>query len=194
MCSSDLSVVALGTENVILRLTPLPQQKSGQGNGNPPDTPDDMHAEVTGTVVDVDKYLQLPPGDCAAPAAPGATCAPCTDDMACGPGLACVALQVPGLVAEPLSEGAEPTQLPTTAKVCLQGCETQADCSASQECRMVGASFATAQPRCVPRVGQPQVRCESASPSIFGGGDMAVVDAKGHFKVDSAPEIGRAHV
>jgi hypothetical protein len=180
------SVVALTTENVILRLTPLPQPKSGEGSGQPPETPDDMHAEVTGTVVDADKYVQLPPGSCAGKSDTDGSCAPCEVDADCAANLVCAVLQVPGLGATAVADTDGGANTPGS-KFCLKPCAASAECAASDECRMVGATFAQAAPRCVPRVGTPQVRCQSAAPSIFGGGDSAVVDAKGHFQVDSAP-------
>jgi hypothetical protein len=188
------SVVALGVENVTIRLQELPKPDDGNGNGGGGGAPyDDMHGEVTGTVLNAEKYTQLPAGSCAKPGVQG-ECQPCNDDAPCGTGLSCDALTVPGLVAA-VSVG-EDTGLPDDAtaaipRFCLQACTGDVECGNGYECRMVGPSFQASQPRCVPRIGTPQIRCEAASPSIFGGalppGPGAIVDDNHQFHIQTAP-------
>lgn len=188
------SVVALGVQNVTIRLQELPKPDSGNGNGGGTGEPyDDMHGEVTGTVLNAEKYTILPPGSCTSPAASG-QCQPCLDASSCATGQTCDALVTPGLVSALTADqdvGPTDDATATTARFCLQGCGDGAACSEGFECRVIGSTYQTGQPRCVPRIGTPQTRCESASPSIFGGaypaGSGGIVDAAHHFHILSTP-------
>lgn len=201
------SVIALGVENVTIRLQEFPKPPTSSGSGAPPDPivplPD---GAITGTVVDAEKYTVLPPGSCAGHAIVAGQCAPCTVDADCAPcpaGANCNTAASPKLVcashapplegpafAESLPEGATGGVVPVgKASYCSAPCSANADCPGGFQCRaVVGSPIAY---RCVPVIGVFQVRCEAASPSIFGGAVQAegggIVNKNGIFLVKARP-------
>ncbi len=194
------SVIALGVENVTIRLLELPKPDDGSGSGGGTGLPlEDLNGHITGTVLDAEKYTQLPAGTCAGQATASGNCSPCQENADCNPGATCEVLVTPGLVA-PLTgqdEGGalpgETTETANQAHYCVQACSGDETCAPGFECRMVGATYQSGKPRCVPRIGTPQVRCETAAPSIFGGalpaGPGGIVDSQHHFTVHSPPGV-----
>lgn len=166
------SVVAVATENVTIRLTAFP--KPPDGSGSPPpvdDEPPLPDGTLQGTVLDAEKYTQFPQGSCQGNPSVLGNCAPCTADSDCAATFACQS-----------SAGL------TAGGFCAAPCASLADCPADFECRSMGDGQTF---RCLPRIGTPQIRCESSSASIFGGnatpGPGGIVGSDHAFSIAAHP-------
>ena len=166
------SIVAVATENVTIRLTEFP--KPPDGSGSPPPVDDSTplpDGTLQGTVLDAEKYTQFPRGSCLGHLSVAGNCAPCKVDGDCGATLSCdngSSLDAGGFCAAP--------------------CASIADCPGDFECRKVSEGLAF---RCLPRIGTPQIRCESSSGSIFGGnapaGPGGIVGSDHSFSIAAHP-------
>jgi len=172
------SVVAVAVENVTIRLSAIAPAASGNGQPPPVDDVEPLpDGTIEGTVLDAEKYTQLPAGSCAGHAIATGNCAPCLSNADCGQGTTC-----------------ESWSGPTTsgASYCAAACLASADCPAGFECRGLGDNLLdVAKFRCLPRIGAAQVRCESSSPSIFGSngapGPGGIVGSDHTFSISSSP-------
>ncbi len=121
---------------------------------------------LSGKVVGLGKYVQLPPPSCEVIGSPdGQQCKPCGLDADCAQGLTCTTLEGSG-------------------SYCLKSCASQADCSAGYQCGTLGTAS------CVPSGGEPSVRCETTRRSLFGSnpdpGPGANVDlGVGQYEIES---------
>lgn len=177
------SVIAVGVENVTIRLAELP---SGSGPPANVDKPTQLPATVTGTVVDADKYTIFPMGSCKGTAAVAGNCKPCSSDAQCLLGATCEAIVAPlpsvGLSNPAANQGEQ--------RFCAAPCTAAADCPANFECRAVGQDLNDAHFRCTPAIGKREIRCEGSSPWIGGGAPSSpkgVADKDGHFTVVVTP-------
>lgn len=183
---SAASAIALGVENITLRLQEFPPPSPGSGSPNPPD-PVPPPGTVSGTALDTQKYTIFPLGTCKGQPMASGHCQPCNDKLPCGAGFDCQPLQLPvgGAV---LSSDATPS---AGQAYCLAACATQTDCPPSYDCRGIGADLASVQFKCVPRIGEPQTRCEGSGYSIFGGAppspNNGIAKADGTFTVAVNP-------
>jgi hypothetical protein len=116
-----------------------------------------LEGRVTGRVDNADKYLRVPPGDCADhPGVAWPLCFYCDEDDECGEGHRC-------------------TSVSATARYCTRDCHTEADCPARFMCLSMGGD----QPaQCIPRGGEPEIFCRQSDSSAFGGGIYPGVFAK----------------
>ena len=164
------SLIALSTENATIRLLkPSP--------GKPNTDPVPPNGTVTGTVLDADKYTVLPPGSCAGEAVVGGNCAPCTADKDCATGASCELI------------GLSDATTITDGGYCAAPCTGMADCPDGWTCSQLGTGL-DARARCVPTVGKPQIRCQAAGGSIFGGGTQpndGIVGPDLHFSLSVTP-------
>jgi hypothetical protein len=121
---------------------------------------------ISGKVVGLGKYVQLPPPSCEVIGSPdGQQCKPCGVSADCASGLTCTTLEGSG-------------------SYCLKSCASQADCSAGYQCGTLGTAS------CVPSGGEPSVRCETTRRSLFGSnpepGPGANVElAEGEYEIES---------
>ncbi|MBT9559376.1 MAG: IPT/TIG domain-containing protein, partial [Myxococcales bacterium] len=121
---------------------------------------------ISGKVVGLGKYVQLPAPSCDVIGSPdGQQCTPCGVSADCAPGLTCTTLEGSG-------------------SYCLKSCGSQADCSAGYQCGTLGTAS------CVPSGDEPTVRCETTRRSLFGSnpdpGPGANVDiAAGEYEIDA---------
>ncbi|MSQ83262.1 MAG: hypothetical protein EXR77_10290 [Myxococcales bacterium] len=168
---SAASAIALGVENITLRLQEFPPVQPGIGSPNPqePVPPPGM---VSVTVVDAAKYTVFPLGTCKGQPDVNGQCQPCNETLLCATGTTCETVQAP------LASAALPIDLTATTgqKYCLAACKSQADCAPNYECRALGPDLAAAVFRCAPRIGVPQIRCEGTGFSIFGGAPKSPAD------------------
>lgn len=194
------SVVAVNAENVTVRLRkkppPPPPPSSGNGSGAPDDEPDPFpEGVIEGLVANADKFLQLPAGSCDGHGAIAGHCQPCATDNDCYLGTFCDVLQDP---LGAFDAGNAPTSLPAQATVgqapryCTSACLDDSECPAGFECRanaMSQTEPGTFTYRCTPRIGEPQVRCRTSSPSLWGGnpdpGPGAIADPSGAFEIEA---------
>ncbi len=185
------SIVGFDAQNVTLQLAAdvvLPQE-AGAGEGGDKNPPQINDALLTGSVIDADKYVNFPPGNCANHAVVKGNCAVCLSDSECGNGTTCEILG-PG----PVAVGADGTPLPGEAtgiwavtKYCAADCASDAVCADGFECRNISKDSNIKTMRCSPLIGVPQVRCESASPNLLGGSavdqNQGIVGADHQFSV-----------
>ncbi|MBM4344205.1 MAG: IPT/TIG domain-containing protein [Deltaproteobacteria bacterium] len=157
------SAIALGVENITLRIREIPPASPGGGAANQPPAPPPGMVSVT--VVDAEKYTVFPMGTCKGQPGKGGQCQPCSGTVACEGQTTCSALQQP-LASPPLPSEATPATVP---QYCLRACAAHSDCDAGYECRAVGESLLSAVFRCVPEIGARQARCEGSTYSVFGG-------------------------
>lgn len=180
------SMVSVAVENVTIRLQEFPPPPDGNGSGGGNQDPVPPNATLQGKVLGAPKYLQLPPGDCATTAANGENCKPCQSDADCTQGGTCQVMSSP-TTTQLFASATEPS----TVRYCASACIQASDCPAGFECRAVGTDLASAKFRCAPRIGTPQTRCESASPSIFGGalpaGEGGIAKDDGSFAIPATP-------
>ncbi len=188
------SVLALGVENVTIRLAANPPPPSNGAGApaekNPAQLPDGM---LTGTVVDAEKYTVLPPGNCNGHDVVAGHCAICDSDSQCDPNTTCESMGSAPIALD--GEGqplpGEATGLTAMAHYCAASCATTTDCPSTFECVDLSKDLAVKRFRCVPRIGEPQIRCQSASPSIYGGSaansDQGIVGADHKFAVAAHP-------
>ncbi len=192
------SVVAVNTENVTLRLRKHPTPSPGAGAGQPPEKYKD--GTISGTVVNAAKYLQLPMGDCGDSPVTDGHCKTCKTDADCaGKKTKCELLTDPlsgfnvggdpglGKAPDPPAETTL-TGLPVQ-KYCTSACLEDADCPSGFECRATAWTPGNTKYRCTPSIGKPEIRCETSSPSMFGGnpkpGPGASVDKDYKFTINS---------
>lgn len=180
------SMVSVAVENVTIRLQEFPPQSDGDGNGGGSQDPVPPNAVLSGKVVGAPKYLQLPLGDCANTPASGGNCKPCQTDADCLLGATCQAMTSP-TTTQLYASGTQSS----TARYCAMPCKQDSECPAAFACRAVGSDLLSAQFRCAPRIGTEQTRCESASPSIFGGalpaGEGGIAKDDGSFVIPATP-------
>jgi len=85
----------------------------------------------------------------------------------------------------------EATGLTATASYCAASCATSTQCPTNFACVDLSKDLTVKRFRCVPRIGVPQVRCQSASPSIYGGAaansDQGIVGSDHKFAVAAHP-------
>ena len=138
------SVIRFDAENVTvwLQQTVPPQGGGGGGVGVRPEQ------RVVGRVLNADKHLTIPPGDCAdLSVTEPPLCLPCASDRDCGDGHRC-------------------TTISDYGRYCTRSCETGGDCPTGYLCRDVGPAVPA---QCVPRGGTPRIFCRASDPSFFGG-------------------------
>ncbi len=161
------SAIALGVENITLRIREIPPASPGGAAATPPAAP--LPGLVSVTVVDAQKYTVFPMGTCKGKPSIGGQCQPCSPTLACEGQTTCSPLQQP-LANAPLASAATPTE---PLQFCLRACTAHTDCDGGYECRAVGESLQTAVFRCVPEIGAKQARCEGSAYSIFGGAPIS---------------------
>lgn len=173
------SVVKVGVRNVTVRLrkATAPPPSSGTGEPPPGNKPDPFpDGVINGTVSNSAKYTQLPMGDCKTQPAVGGNCKPCTTAKECFAGQTCELLRDP-LQGFDLGAGgnAIPGATPVTQtnadpqRYCMSDCLKDTDCPGDFECRAIGLTTGAPLYRCTPRIGFAQTRCETSSPSMWGG-------------------------
>ncbi len=172
------SVVAVNSENITIRLRkhvqPPPSQGGGVGDPEEDPFPDGI---IEGVVVNAAKYAPLPPGNCKDQPVYSGHCKPCQTDSQCLGTLTCEQLDDPTLGFGPGKGGdvggvdppAEATELWAGQKYCASACIADEQCPPAYECRAIGWSPGSTKYRCAPRIGKAEVRCETSSPSMFGG-------------------------
>ena len=168
------SLIALSAENATIRLSST-TSSSGNGGGDQPVAP--PNGTITGTVLDAEKYTVLPAGTCGSDTVSGVNCLPCTSDAACGKNASCELINLAD--ATTASDGGS----------CAAVCVSLTDCPDGFTCSQFGAG-SDARWRCRPRVGDSQVRCEPASPGIYGSGSpqpTGIVDAAGNYALSVTP-------
>ena len=193
------SVVKVTVRNVTVRLRKATAPPPSAGNGEPPpdDQPDPFpDGVVKGTVSNAAKYTQLPMGDCKTQPAIGGNCKPCAAKSDCFVGQTCELLRDP-LQGFDLGAGGDAISGPTPAtstmatpqRYCLASCTADSDCPGDFECRAVSLTTNAPVFRCTPRIGVAQTRCETSSPSMWGGnpapGVGYVADGSGKFTIKS---------
>lgn len=193
------SVVAVNTENITIRLRKLapPPPSSGNGSGGEDEEDPFPDGAIEGVVINAAKYAQLPAGQCKEHPITAGHCQACKADSECLGALTCEYLDDPmsqfdlgkpagGDVGGP-DLPVEATQALEAQKYCAAPCLEDANCPADFECRAIGWSPGNTRYRCVPRIGKPEIRCSTSSPSMFGGnpdpGPESVADATHKFKI-----------
>lgn len=146
------SVVDFDATNVSVFLSPTAPSEGTTGTYTP------VQAWVTGRVSGVDKYVPLPPGNCANKQVTGVLCRACLDDTACVD----PARPTEGPDAPP---AARCTEIGETGRFCTTPCEAPEDCPNGYLCMKTFPDLST----CVPRPGERQVRCSISKTSLFGG-------------------------
>ena len=154
------SVVHFNAENVTVYLSPVVLPGGGY---TPSPTVDTF---VSGNVIGLDKYVSIPPGNCAYKNTGTILCQPCVDDAEC--------------VAGEGEEGETPlvaycAEVADTGSYCLTECLVPEDCPEDFVCTKT--SFE--KTGCLPMGGVRAARCESSKKSMFGlppapgpGGDV----------------------
>ncbi len=113
---------------------------------------------MTGRVRGLDKYVPLPPGNCANKPITGVQCRPCFDDTGC--------LDPWAPPPEPDSPpAARCTQIGDTGQFCTMPCTSPEECPAGYLCMQTFPDLAT----CVPRPGERTAKCSVSKTSLFGG-------------------------
>lgn len=139
------SVVHFDATNVTVYLIPLVQGEFSGGDYVA------VKQYIAGRVYGQDKYIVVPPGDCANKLVDGPQCATCDTDADC------TILDAEADVAC--------TEIGDTGSFCTLGCD-----SALQDCGMgyVCAEVADDEFRCLPAPGNKSVRCWASKSSMFG--------------------------
>lgn len=138
------SVIHYDAANVTVYLYPIELPSSGGGSYTP------MQSYVAGRVYGLDKYVIVPPGNCAKKNVEGPLCQTCESDADC-------LGEDPDLAVRCLDIG-------ETGRYCVTGCLQEDDCPAEFVCTKVDFDFTG----CWPRGGERGVRCESSKGSMFG--------------------------
>lgn len=192
------SVVAVNSENITVRLRVFvtPPVSPGKGGGDEEEEDPFPNGFVDGVVVNAAKYAPLPPGTCDGQAQAGGNCAPCVDNAGCWGDLTCESLDNPmaGFVVGgggDVGDADPPKEVTETGgqKYCAAPCINDDACPPAYECRAIGWSPGNTKYRCAPRIGKAEVRCETSSPSMFGGnpqpGPGAVANEKYEFHIEA---------
>ncbi len=187
---SAASLVAVDSENVTVRLRPTVPPPSGSGGGGGDDPVEKYpNGVVEGVVINPEKMLQLPQGRCTDVTPANGHCAACESDSTCPDSLTCVALTEAAAAYSSWAEG--PSDDPTVGppRYCLASCLAASDCPGGYECRALGGNPGVFDYRCVPRIGTAQVRCQTSTPSMFGGNPPAgpgeIADSAGAFQIEA---------
>ncbi len=195
------SVVTVNSENITMRVRKLvkPPPSQGIGGAKPEEDPF-PDGIVEGVVINAGKYAPLPPGSCKNQPGASGHCAPCQVDSQCYGSLTCEQLDGPTASIDPSPGGgdvggadppAEATETWASQKHCAAPCLADDQCPPAYECRAIGWSPGSTKYRCAPKIGKAEVRCETSSPSMFGGnpspGPGAVADAQHKFNILARP-------
>jgi len=157
------SVVHFDAANVTVYLNPI--VSPGGGTYTP------KEAFVGGRVFGLDKYVVLPPGDCANKNTGTVLCKPCESDDEC-------AAEQGGPEGEGNQEGEEDQQdgeqavpedgycaeIGDTGTFCVTPCLAPEDCPEGFIC----AKTSFEQTGCIPKSGEKAIRCISSKKSMFG--------------------------
>ena len=139
------SVVHFDATNVTVYLIPMVQPDYSGGNYV------QVKQYIAGRVYGQDKYLIVPPGDCANKLIDGPQCKPCDTDDEC-------------TILDP-EAGATCTEIGETGSFCALPCDVlDLECGAGYVC----AEVAQEDYRCIPAPGQKSVRCWASKSSMFG--------------------------
>jgi len=139
------SVVHFDATNVTVYLIPMVQGEFSGGNYVP------AKQYIAGRVYGQDKYIVVPPGDCANKIVTGPQCAPCESNNDCTildaeADISCV-------------------EIGDTGSFCAMACGTaEQDCGLGYAC----AEVAQDDYRCIPAPGHKSVRCWASKSSMFG--------------------------
>ena len=153
------SIVHFDGQNATVYLNPLVQ---GQG-GSP--TPK-KEVFVAGKVYGLEKYVMIPPGDCANKMVDGVLCKPCQSDADC-------------LFPDPEAPKGFCTDIIGTGAYCSLPCLIQEDCPDGYVCTKASLE----NTGCIPKGGDRAVKCMTSQSSMFGsspdpgpGGDVNLHD------------------
>ncbi len=140
------SVIKFDATNVTIYLEPIPPPSPG----SPP--PGQPPPKVSGKVINLDKYVQVPTGNCNEflnnPNVPKPTCSPCGVDSQCasgGPDFACIDI------------GA------SNGKRCVQDCTQGVNCATGFSC----VPQAGGPARCLPKAGDLAAVCYHSKPNFL---------------------------
>ncbi|MEY3012575.1 MAG: hypothetical protein RIT45_1310 [Pseudomonadota bacterium] len=189
---SAASLVAADSRHVTLRIRKLdvPPPAQGDGGGEGEDEPDPFpDGAIEGVVTNADKYRTLPLGNCTKTPQIGGNCQPCETNLDCPGTLSCEALLDP-LAGFSLGAADSPgPDVKDVPRICAAPCTDDAHCPTGYDCRATAWMPGEVRLRCMPTIGEAQVRCETSSPSMFGGnpnpGPLATAAANGAFRIDS---------
>jgi len=138
------SVVHFDAENVTVYLNPMVVGEGGSSYVPP-------EAFVGGRVYGFDKYVVIPPGKCMWTGVNGDLCRPCAGDPDCN-----TAPDSADWHCADLGGAVEP--------FCTKPCKVPEDCPEGFLC----AKTSFKVNGCIPKGGEPSVRCESSKSSMFG--------------------------
>jgi hypothetical protein len=139
------SVVHFDATNVTVYLVPLVQGEFSGGNYEV------VKQYIAGRVYGQDKYVVVPPGDCANKIVDGPQCATCASDADC------TILDAEADVTC--------TEIGDSGSFCTLACGSpEQDCGAGYVC----AEVAEDDMRCIPAPGHKSVRCWASKSSMFG--------------------------
>lgn len=141
---SASSIVAFDAGNATLLLWPHvpPSQGSGSGGTSPP------LANLRGTVLDIDKYLQVPPTNCLKSGDLGdKTCDACSSDLDCS------GTSASGATFACIDNG-------SAGKLCLGKCASNNDCGKGFSC--IADAIQPGKSFCKPSIGIRKVFCATS--------------------------------
>ena len=140
---ASTSVVEYDASNITLYMNPT----SPPSSGNPPSIAPPI---FKGQLVNAEKFVPVPWGQCNTKAAVGGTqCAPCTVDTDCTNGLICSDI---------------PMQAIPGQRYCTQHCGTNDDCGEGYMCYPLNG---VSEHQCVPSNGEVTAFCDFTKPTIF---------------------------
>lgn len=189
---SAASLIAVDSRHVTLRLrqyvSPPPSDGSGGGGGE--DEPDPFpDGAIEGVVTNAAKYQTLPLGSCTDTPQVAGNCKGCESDLDCPGALTCETLLDPLSGFSLAPEDAAAAVASGAPRVCAAPCTEDAHCPSGYDCRAAAWAPGEVRYRCMPTVGEAQIRCETSSPSMFGGnpdpGPLAKAKSDGTFRIES---------
>lgn len=175
------SVLGFSARRVSFYLSPKIPPETGEGPPN--QATQKEYGKVTGEVINVDKFISIPPMSCAPhEGLHEVQCQACEDESDCGGDAEAVCVPYDPASIQP----GEPDE-GDLARSCLLRCESSADCPETFACAGIDGGAVV----CIPRLGEKRVRCALTKSSLFAytgsPTELAEVSEHGAYQVVAKP-------